>query len=54
MMSHMAERTAVLNIRMKPELRELIEAQAKAEDVAPSALARAILAGYFSQRASKR
>jgi hypothetical protein len=43
------ERTATMQIRMKPVLKENIERAAKVKGVTPSALARTILAKHFEK-----
>ena len=46
----MAEtRSAMLNIRVKPELRDRLEEAAKAAGLAPSAYARRVLAEHLSK-----
>ena len=48
-LSYMADRTAVLNIRLRPELRDALEELANAEDLTISAYARRVLARHAEE-----
>ena len=50
----MAERTAVLNLRLRPELRAAIDEDAAEQEVTASAVARRILAEHYTAKPRPR
>ncbi len=47
-------RSALIHVRVKPALRELIETEAKRRGVTPSAVIRRILATYYESQTKGR